>query len=192
MVSCSRPPMIGIPISNSGTPAWSSARAIASFSASVNATPALCSPSRSVVSFTMMVRPSMMGILQKMVSRQRRPSNSRARMRKYPSRRIFQGFARCRCCRGRRGYVRFVGFATCRGGFRSHRFVDPRHLNGFQDLFVATPGIVLKSGQAHHPLVQISEANLLRIDLLVSIEHSLGDLTGVGPLHGCSLTIFSV
>jgi hypothetical protein len=48
--STSRSPMAGMPISISGTPAASSARAMASFSSSVKATPAVCSPSRRVVS----------------------------------------------------------------------------------------------------------------------------------------------
>ena len=43
-------PIAGTPTSISGTPAASSAAAMASFSSSVKATPAVCSPSRSVVS----------------------------------------------------------------------------------------------------------------------------------------------
>ena len=47
-ISCS--PMAGMPISISGTPAASNAWAMAIFSSSLNATPAVCSPSRKVVS----------------------------------------------------------------------------------------------------------------------------------------------
>src|SRR5450830_872620 len=50
MLASSSWPMAGMPISISGTPAWASALAMAHFSASVNATPAVCSPSRKVVS----------------------------------------------------------------------------------------------------------------------------------------------
>jgi len=50
MQAISSSPMAGMPISISGTPAADSARAMAHFSSTVNATPAVCSPSRSVVS----------------------------------------------------------------------------------------------------------------------------------------------
>jgi hypothetical protein len=50
-ISCS--PMAGMPISISGTPALDKAVAISHFSATVKATPAVCSPSRSVVSLMM-------------------------------------------------------------------------------------------------------------------------------------------
>jgi hypothetical protein len=52
MLSRSSSPIAGMPTSSSGTPAASRARAIANFSATVKATPAVCSPSRSVVSLT--------------------------------------------------------------------------------------------------------------------------------------------
>jgi len=48
--SISAAPIAATPTSISGTPARSRARAMASFSSSLNATPAACSPSRSVVS----------------------------------------------------------------------------------------------------------------------------------------------
>jgi len=51
-VSISCVPMAAMPTSSSGTPASSSARAMASFSSREKATPAVCSPSRSVVSFS--------------------------------------------------------------------------------------------------------------------------------------------
>ena len=50
MTSCSISPIEGVPTSSSGTPAAASARAISIFSSGVNATPGVCSPSRSVVS----------------------------------------------------------------------------------------------------------------------------------------------
>src|ERR1035438_4652874 len=50
----SRSPTAGVPASISSTPASSSARAIASFSSSVKATPGACSPSLSVESLTTM------------------------------------------------------------------------------------------------------------------------------------------
>ncbi len=45
-------PMAGVPASSSVTPARARARAIATFSAAVNATPGACSPSRKVVSLS--------------------------------------------------------------------------------------------------------------------------------------------
>ena len=50
MSSISASPMTGMPISISCTPACESALAMAIFSSALNATPAVCSPSRSVVS----------------------------------------------------------------------------------------------------------------------------------------------
>ncbi|EAA20292.1 hypothetical protein, partial [Plasmodium yoelii yoelii] len=50
ITSCSSAPMTGMPTSISGTPARASARAMESFSSAVKATPAVCSPSRRVVS----------------------------------------------------------------------------------------------------------------------------------------------
>ena len=50
ITSRSSSPMLGMPISSSGTPSSASARAMAIFSSGVKATPALCSPSRRVVS----------------------------------------------------------------------------------------------------------------------------------------------
>ena len=55
ITSCSCSPMAGMPTSISGIPAAARAWAMASFSAAVNATPAVCSPSRRVVSLMVMV-----------------------------------------------------------------------------------------------------------------------------------------
>ena len=59
ITSRSSAPMAGIPTSISGTPAAARARAMAAFSSSENATPAVCSPSRSVVSLTVIDRVAM-------------------------------------------------------------------------------------------------------------------------------------
>jgi hypothetical protein len=60
--------MAGMPISSSGTPAAASARAMASFSSTVNVTPAVCSPSRSVVSLTMIGGSGMAGGPEKLLA----------------------------------------------------------------------------------------------------------------------------
>jgi len=54
MAVISSGPMAGVPASTSATPARARARAIATFSATVKATPGACSPSRNVVSKMMM------------------------------------------------------------------------------------------------------------------------------------------
>ena len=56
MQAISSSPMAGMPISISGTPAADKAQAMAHFSSTVNATPAVCSPSRKVVSLMMRFR----------------------------------------------------------------------------------------------------------------------------------------
>jgi hypothetical protein len=44
-------------------------------------------------------------------------------------------------------------------------FVDPRHLDGFEDFFPGMLGVVFEIRQFHHPGVQVSEADGARVDL---------------------------
>ena len=61
MVSRSSPPMAGTPTSISRTPTSARARAMETFSSTVNDTPAVCSPSRSVVSLMITALSSICG-----------------------------------------------------------------------------------------------------------------------------------
>src|SRR5688572_5305851 len=65
----------------------------------------------------------------------------------------------------------------------SFSFVDPRHLDGLEDLFAAAPGVVVEARKGEHPVVEIGEANALRVDARMRFQQCYGDVLGVGPLH---------
>eukprot|EP00825_Cyclidium_porcatum_P038778 TRINITY_DN4574_c0_g1_i13.p1 TRINITY_DN4574_c0_g1~~TRINITY_DN4574_c0_g1_i13.p1 ORF type:complete len:218 (+),score=7.92 TRINITY_DN4574_c0_g1_i13:566-1219(+) len=62
-------------------------------------------------------------------------------------------------------------------------FVDPGLLDGFKDLFAAMLGIVVETGQGHHPVAQIDKINFQRILVRMSIAQFDGDIVDVSPFH---------
>src|SRR4249919_3250376 len=66
--------------------------------------------------------------------------------------------------------------------------VDPRHLDGLENLLAAARGIVGEPRQRANPRVQVGKPDQLRIDVGMRIGQCDGDLVHISPLHFPSLT----
>ena len=66
---------------------------------------------------------------------------------------------------------------------RSTHFVDPRHLDGFENFFSGMLGHIVKLGQFGDPTVEVSETNGARIDFGVRFDEFDCNIEGVCPLH---------
>ena len=62
-------------------------------------------------------------------------------------------------------------------------FVDPRHLDRFENLLAGMAGVIIEIRKFQHPVVQVGEADGARIDLGVGFGEFDGDVEGIRPLH---------
>src|SRR5574340_386439 len=65
------------------------------------------------------------------------------------------------------------------------RLFDPRRLDRLEDFLAAMLRIVVKILQGQHPVVQVGEADGLRVNLGVRLRQLDGDQPDIGPFHLC-------
>lgn len=65
--------------------------------------------------------------------------------------------------------------------------VNPCHLDGFEDFFIATIGCTSKLGQLKHPVAQIGKSQVHIISLRMMLFERDCNVTDVVPVHRCSL-----
>src|SRR5256885_9543209 len=72
-------------------------------------------------------------------------------------------------------------------------FVDPRHLDRFEDLFAAALRVVLEIVEVLHPLGEVGETHGQRVHVGIFFHQGDGDFERVGPFHHLiSLTMLMV
>jgi hypothetical protein len=61
--------------------------------------------------------------------------------------------------------------------------VEPSHLDGFQNLFIRTFGVIIEPWQFTDPFVQVGEAQIDGVHVGVGFFQDNGDVENIGPLH---------
>src|SRR5204863_3417883 len=60
---------------------------------------------------------------------------------------------------------------------------DPGSLDRLEDLFAAALRIVVEAGQRHHPVIEVGEAHLLRVDIRMRFGQLDRNVLSISPLH---------
>src|SRR6478752_2480912 len=71
----------------------------------------------------------------------------------------------------------------CRPAGAASLLVDPRELDGLENLLAAVLRVVVEPRQRAYPVVEVGETDRCRIDVRMRVHERNRDLAGIGPFH---------